>query len=74
MPGEKKNMAGNKEPRWQPISALPLLTMANDGMREAAEAQHQNLQEARQHPYVLDDATAGGALQAIIVTLGIASK
>ncbi len=50
-------MAGNKDPHWQPISALPLLTKAIDGMREAAEAQHQNLQEARQRAYVLDDAT-----------------
>lgn len=56
-------MAGNKEPRWQPIRALPLLMKAIDGLREAAEAQHQNLQEARQRLYILDDATVGRVIR-----------
>jgi hypothetical protein len=50
-------MAQSMKPHWQPISALPLLATAIEGMLEAAERQQQNLQVARHCCSVLDDTT-----------------
>ena len=43
-------------PTWQPLSQLPLIAYAIDGMTESAEEQLINLQEAETRPHVLDDA------------------
>jgi hypothetical protein len=45
------------EPTFHPISALPLVAAAIDGLLEGAEDQVRLLLEADQHPYALDDAT-----------------
>ena len=45
------------EPTWQPLSQLPLIAYAIDGMTDSAEEQLTNLQEAETRPHVLDDAT-----------------
>jgi hypothetical protein len=41
-------------PTWQPISQLPLIAWAIDGMAESAEEQLANLREAETRPHVLD--------------------
>ncbi len=46
-----------QEPTWQPLSQLPLIAYAIDGMTDSAEEQLTNLQEAETRPHVLDDAT-----------------
>ena len=50
-------------PRWQPISQLPLLAVAIDGMLESAEETYQSLQQARPKPHVLDDYTVGRVIK-----------
>jgi hypothetical protein len=45
------------KPTFHPISALPTVRGAIDGMLESAEQQVRLLLEADQHPYALDDAT-----------------
>ncbi len=52
-------MSRNGKPTWQPISALPLVASAIDGMLEGTREQHALLLEGRQRPYVLDDRTLG---------------
>ena len=52
-------MSKQPQPTWQPITQLPLITSALEGMLEAAEEQYQLLQQARSKPHVLDDATVG---------------
>ncbi len=48
-------MCGDDDPSWQPLSALPMLTViAAEGVRLAREHLN-NLREA--HPYRLDDAS-----------------
>ena len=41
-------------PTWQPISQLPLIAWAIDGMAESADEQLGNLHEAETQPHVLD--------------------
>jgi hypothetical protein len=52
-------MSEQPTPQWHPISALPMIGMAIDGMLESAEDVHRSLQEARPRPHVLDDDTIG---------------
>jgi hypothetical protein len=47
----------NPQPNWQPISSLPLIGTALDGMLESAREQYSNLQQAKSRPYTLDDCT-----------------
>lgn len=47
----------NPQPRWQPLSALPMLASALEGELENARDHLATLQEVRHKPYVLDDAT-----------------
>jgi hypothetical protein len=48
-------MAQSKDaPTWQPISQLPLIAWAIDGMAESADEQLADLQEAEGRPHVLD--------------------
>jgi len=44
----------NETPTWQPITQLPLIAWAIDGMTESAEEQLANLREAEDRPHVLD--------------------
>lgn len=44
-------------PRFHPITVLPTITAALDEMVDDAEIQFKNLDDARDKPYVLDDAT-----------------
>src|SRR5438034_9821886 len=46
-----------QEPTWQPLSQLPLIAYAIDGMTDSAEEQLINLQQAETRPHVLDNAT-----------------
>jgi hypothetical protein len=41
-------------PTWQPISKLPMIAWAIDGMTESAEEQLGNLRQAEGQPHVLD--------------------
>ena len=50
-------MTDSPTPRFHPISALSMIAEAIDGMLSDAETQWQNLDVARDKPYVLDDAT-----------------
>ena len=54
-------MAGSKhaqpQPRWQPISMLPVIAQLIDDTLASAEEQHATLQEVLCWPHVLDDAT-----------------
>lgn len=52
MPNQSK-----PQPNWQPISALPTIAYAIDGMYAGVEQQYPTLLEAKQRPYVLDNAT-----------------
>ncbi len=50
-------MSKQPQPTWQPITQLPLIASAIDGMLEAAEEQVILLQQARPKAHVLDDHT-----------------
>ena len=50
-------MTDSPTPRFHPITALPMIAEVIDGMLSDAETQWQNLDVARDKPYVLDDAT-----------------
>lgn len=52
-----------EEPQWQPLSKLPMLAYAVDGMYESAQEGYGSLLEARDKPHVLDDATVLRAMQ-----------
>jgi hypothetical protein len=56
-------MSRDEEPQWQPLSKLPMLAYAVDGMYESAQEGYGSLLEARDKPHVLDDATVLRALQ-----------
>lgn len=45
------------QPTWQPLTRLPLIADAIDGMLASAEEQVQNLQQVENRPSVLDTAT-----------------
>ena len=45
------------QPNWQPISSLPLIATAIDGMLEGAREQYPALEQAKHRPGVLDDFT-----------------
>jgi hypothetical protein len=45
------------QPNWQPISSLPGIATAIDGMLEAAKEQYPALEQAKNRPGVLDDFT-----------------
>ncbi|MEK4504223.1 hypothetical protein [Bacillus sp. FSL R12-0069] len=45
------------QPNWQPIQNLPIIANLIDGQSSDAKEQYINLLEARNKPYVLDDAT-----------------
>ena len=52
-------MTQKQEPRWNPISRLPMIATAIDGMLELAQEQYSTLLQARERPHVLDDYTVG---------------
>src|SRR6266511_1153633 len=51
-------------PTWQPISQLPLIAWAIDGMAQSAEEQLGNLHEAEDQPHVLDLPTVDRVIKA----------
>jgi len=55
-------MPEDRIPQWHPISALPMIAQALDGMVESAEDVLQSLEQAR--PHVLDDHTIGRVREA----------
>src|SRR5262244_3610239 len=57
-------MPDHRVPQWHPISALPMIAQALDGMVESAEDVLQSLEQARQRPHVLDDYTIGRVREA----------
>ena len=57
-------MPENRVPQWHPISALPMIAQALDGMLESAEEVLQSLEQARPRPHVLDDYTIGRVREA----------
>ena len=50
-------MTDSPTPRFHPITALPMIAEAIDGMLSDAQTQWPNLDVVRDKPYVLDDAT-----------------
>jgi hypothetical protein len=58
------SMADHRVPQWHPISALPMIAQALDGMVESAEDVLQSLEQARPRPHVLDDYTIGRVREA----------
>ncbi len=56
-------MPQDQEPRWNPISRLPMIATAIDEMLGMAEEQYGNLQQARERPHVLDDYTVGRVIK-----------
>jgi hypothetical protein len=50
-------------PHWNPISRLPEIATAIDGMLEMAEEQYRTLLEVRERPHVLDDSTVGSVIE-----------
>jgi len=57
-------MPDHRVPQWHPLSALPMIAQALDGMVENAEDVLQSLEQARQRPHVLDDYTIGRVREA----------
>jgi len=57
-------MPDHRVPQWHPISALPMIAKALDGMLESAEEVLQSLEQARPRPHVLDDYTIGRVREA----------
>ena len=57
-------MPEHRVPQWHPISALPMIGQALDGMLESAEEVLQSLEQARPRPHVLDDYTIGRVREA----------
>jgi hypothetical protein len=57
-------MPEDRVPQWHPISALPMIAQALDGMLESAEDVLQSLEQARPRPHVLDDYTIGRVREA----------
>lgn len=57
-------MSEHRVPQWYPISALPMIAQALDGMLESAEEVLQSLEQARSRPHVLDDYTIGRVREA----------
>jgi hypothetical protein len=51
------------EPQWQPISRLAMLTAHAEQGVQLAEEHLATLGQARERPYVLDDATVAGVLR-----------
>jgi hypothetical protein len=56
-------MSQNQEPRWNPISRLPVIATAIDEMLGMAEEQYGNLQQAQERPHILDDYTVGRVIK-----------
>jgi hypothetical protein len=52
-------MEGKRQPRFHPISALPLIAGMIGGMLKDAEEQYRLLLQAREKPHALDDQTVG---------------
>jgi len=52
-----------KKPKWQPISMLPTISNAIDGMLESAKEQYNTLMIAKEKPHVLDDDTVDRILK-----------
>jgi transposase-like protein len=50
-------MTKERTPNWQPLTALPLVAQAIDGMLASTQENHLTLQAARHRPYSLDDYT-----------------
>jgi len=50
-------VSADREPHWQPISALRMIASMIDGQLEAGRDQYRTLAEAEVRPYRLDDAT-----------------
>jgi hypothetical protein len=61
---EGNPMPEHRVPQWHPISALPMIGQALDGMVESAGEVLQSLEEARPRPHVLDDSTIGRVCEA----------
>jgi hypothetical protein len=61
---EGNPMPEHRAPQWHPISALPMIAQALDGMLESAEEVLQSLEQARPRPHVLDDYTIGRVREA----------
>jgi hypothetical protein len=53
-------------PMWKPISQLPLIAWAIDGMAESADEQLANLHQAEDQPHVLDLPTVDRVIKVYI--------
>ncbi len=74
--GEQKVHSVTREPvpkkqrlRWQPITRLPLIATAIDGMLETTQEQLETLESVRPKPYVLDDHTVARLIRSFTTQL-----
>ena len=56
-------MKKKQQPTWQPIEKLSLIAYIIDGTLASAHETYQALQQGRQKPYSLDDATVNRAIK-----------
>ncbi len=56
-------MSQDQAPRWNPISRLPLIATAIDGMLDLAAEHYDTLLQARERPHVLDDYTVNRVVE-----------
>src|SRR5438445_9319209 len=61
--GKGAEVTGGQQPRWQPLSRLPLVGSSIDEGLADAERQYALLLEAKHGPHVLDDHTVARTLQ-----------
>ena len=58
-----------QRPHWQPITRLPLIATAIDGMLETTQEQLETLESVRPKPYVLDDHTVARLIRSFTTQL-----
>ncbi|MCA1832865.1 MAG: hypothetical protein LC750_09105 [Actinobacteria bacterium] len=56
-------MGPDRQPNWQPISALATIGSLIDGEVDGGRDQYQRLLRTAERPYVLDDATVAWVLR-----------
>ena len=56
-------MSDKRTPQWRPVTDMPMVTYAIDGMLETATENYATLQEAIPKPYILDDYTVNRVIK-----------
>ena len=66
---ERMRVPQKQRPHWQPITRLPLIATAIDGMLETTQEQLETLERVRPKPYVLDDHTVARLIRSFTTQL-----